>query len=988
MKRTSITTTIVLSLSLATGFAQKNLSVSPPAADNSPEAELASFEIAEGYEVSLFASEKDGIANPIAMRWGPRGRLWVLCTLVYPQIVPTEAPSDKLLILEDRDRDGRADHTVVFADNLDMPTGFALGDGGVYVGQGDDLIFLRDTNGDDRADQSEMLFTGFGTGDTHQNINSFTWSPDGELLFLQGLHNFARVETPWGIVRLDEHGAWRLRPKRRQLHTFPEASGQNPWGIAFGHWGEPFVKGNGNSLSEFLPLMIHTTHRHRPLDIGGTRIKSMICEIVDSPAMPEDLQGDILIAGYFGHLIDRLKITTDGSGHRGVLQEPIIRSKHPSFRPVDIQTGPDGTIYIADWYNPIIGHYQASLRHPHRDKAHGRIWRLTAKGHKPIKNPVRYDTLPASVILQQLLKAPLKERERLRIILSNDTKPGVHEISLRNWVGRFDPKDPDYDHHLYEGLAQFAWHEIVDRELLEKTLSAKHPLARAYATRIVGRWHDRLEKPLSYLERSIADPHPRVRLEAVVAASYLKDPAAMSVATRALDSPMDRFLHAALVQCTHALKDIWMPALQNNQVTWNNPDHLAFVLTQSSGKNAATAARQALQSASGASQIALQTVLARHGSLDDLNSLMADPQLLARHPVILRAIIDSARIRGTKSNRAGLGKLLTSLIDDAPEEVGILALELNTLWKIPEVNVLTLVLGTNSDTPIKVRLAALKSLAHFKVGGNQQLAILQSLTKRNPRPEIRAAALLALSAHDLGGSAIIAAAQLSDRASAPSVRDLLLPFLTHQAGLAALAKAVAGTKISPTTAGEIHAALGAAGRTSPELLAALPKPTAESIGLPAYSEQLVAKLAAEVRNNGNANAGSKVYHRAALSCVTCHAINDKGGTLGPDLTAVGAGVPIEILIESILWPRRQIKEGYLSTTITTKAGQVLSGHLRTENKERIVIHDAASQSDHTLSPRSVASRQDAGSIMPPGLTAHLTREELRDLIRFLADLKK
>lgn len=987
MNRHFFTGPLVASLLCSSGFSQ-DLSVSPPAADNSPEAELASFEIAEGYEVSLFASEKDGIANPIAMRWGPRGRLWVLCTLVYPQIVPTDTPADKLLILEDRNHDGRADHTRVFADNLDMPTGFALGNGGVYIAQGDDLIFLRDTNGDDRADQSELLFTGFGTGDTHQNINSLTWSPGGELLFLQGLHNFARVETPWGIVRLDEHGAWRLRPKRRQLHTFPEASGQNPWGIAFGHWGEPFVKGNGNSLSEFLPLMVHTSHRHRPLDIGGTRIKSMICEIVDSPAMPDDLQGDILIAGYFGHLLDRLKITTEGSGHKGVLQEPIIRSKHPSFRPVDIQTGPDGTIYIADWYNPIIGHYQASLRHPHRDKKHGRIWRLTAKGHKPIPNTMRYDTLPASVVLQQLLKAPLKERERLRIILSNYPKPELHEISLRNWVGRFDPEDPNYDHHLFEALAQFEWHEIVDRELLEKGLNAQHPLARAYATRVVGRWHDRLKNPLSYLKRSIADPHPRVRLEAVVAASYLTNPEAMSVATRALDAPMDRFLRAALVQCTHALKERWMPSLQNNTVTWDNPDHLAFVLTQSSGQDAASAARQALKSSSGAAQTALEMVLARHGSLADLNRLMADPKLLSRHPEILRAIIDSARIRATRSSHSDLSKLLGALVKNAPEPVRILALELNSLWKVREVNVITFVLGTNAETPLNVRLAALNALAHIKVGGREQIESLKLLAAKHQSPKLRAAALLALSSHDLKAAAKIAAPRLSKRSPDDPVRALLIPFLTHRDGLPALAIALKGIRLTATTADEIRAVLGAAGRSGEDLQEVLPTPEKNTIGLPDYSEEFVAKLSAEVGANGNAKNGATVYHRASLSCTTCHAINDKGGSLGPDLTAVGAGVPVEILIESVIWPRRQIKEGYLSTTITTKSGKVLSGHLRTENQERIVLHDAATETDHTIPLRNIGSRQDAGSIMPPGLTAQLTREELRDLIRFLAELKK
>lgn len=168
--------------------AQNPLSVSRLEADNSVAAALKSFTLAEGYEANLFADETDGVANPVCMSWDPAGRLWVLCTWVYPQLKPAEKPDDKLLILTDTNGDGRADKTIVFADGLNMPTGFALGHGGAYIGQGSDLLHLEDIDGDDKADTRRVLLTGFGTGDTHQNINSFTWSPGGELFFCQGLH--------------------------------------------------------------------------------------------------------------------------------------------------------------------------------------------------------------------------------------------------------------------------------------------------------------------------------------------------------------------------------------------------------------------------------------------------------------------------------------------------------------------------------------------------------------------------------------------------------------------------------------------------------------------------------------------------------------------------------------------------------------------------------------------------------------------------------
>ena len=146
-------------------------------------------------------------------------------------------------------------------------------------------------------------------------------------------------------------------------------------------------------------------------------------------------------------------------------------------------------------------------------------------------------------------------------------------------------------------------------------------------------------------------------------------------------------------------------------------------------------------------------------------------------------------------------------------------------------------------------------------------------------------------------------------------------------------------------------------------------------------------LAAEARKDGDSERGSKVYHRDSLACTKCHVISGQGMDFGPELTAVGAGLPLEIIIESVVWPRRQIKEGYLSTSITTRDGLVVSGHLKHEDSQRIIIEDAITRRSRMLAPSQVQHRQDAGTIMPPGLTAQLSREELRDLVRFLSERK-
>ena len=135
---------------------------------------------------------------------------------VYPQLEPGQVPNDKVLVLEDTDHDGICDKVTVFADGLMIPTGIELGDGGVYVGQGTELLFFKDNDGDLKADERRVVLRGFGTGDNHQNINSFLWGPGGELWFCQGLHTHSNVETPWGIVRMNQAGLWRFRPQAQK----------------------------------------------------------------------------------------------------------------------------------------------------------------------------------------------------------------------------------------------------------------------------------------------------------------------------------------------------------------------------------------------------------------------------------------------------------------------------------------------------------------------------------------------------------------------------------------------------------------------------------------------------------------------------------------------------------------------------------------------------------------------------------------------------
>ncbi|HBJ86420.1 MAG TPA: hypothetical protein DDZ88_21700, partial [Verrucomicrobiales bacterium] len=248
---------------------KKGISVGEPPADHSPEAELKSFKVLDGFEVNLFASEADGIPNPIAIRWDERGRLWVLQTSDYPQAKPGTVSDDKIIILEDTNHDGRADKSTVFTGGLSQPMGMELAprDAGVkssnghsvYVGEGEKLWLMHDDDGDDRVDRREVVFSGFGTGDTHQCLNSFIWAPDGALVMHQGLHCYSRVTTVHGTKTLYGAGFWHYYPKSGRLNPYPTGMPANAWGTAFTKWGQPIMVAGAAGMFWARPMEVSTS---------------------------------------------------------------------------------------------------------------------------------------------------------------------------------------------------------------------------------------------------------------------------------------------------------------------------------------------------------------------------------------------------------------------------------------------------------------------------------------------------------------------------------------------------------------------------------------------------------------------------------------------------------------------------------------------------------------------------------------------------------
>jgi glucose/arabinose dehydrogenase len=523
---------------------------------------IQAMTVGKGLKVELFASEKEfpELVKPVQMSFDGKGRLWVAVWKNYPHWQPKTPMDDKLLILEDTNGDGKADKSIVFAGDLNNPTGFEFYNGGVLVAQQPNLVFLKDTNGDDKYDTKQILLHGFDSADTHHAINSFTFDAGGALYMQEGVFHRTQVETPWGpVVRQMDGGVYRFEPRTWKFETYVPFNFPNPHGHVFDAWardivfdatgGQPYY-GPSFSTKKYYPAM-ETKEAPKPGDVRTRPVGG--AEILSSRHFPEDLQGNLIVLNTIGFRgLLNYKLTEDGAGLKISEVDPILQSADENFRPVDAEVGPDGALYFVDWHNPIIGHMQHNLRDKSRDKLHGRVYRVTAEGRPLLKPPVVAGA-PIPQLLDLLKEPENRVRYRARIELgARDTKDVLAAIDT--WIGKLDAKAPGYEHHMMEALWVHQWHNRVNEKLLARMLRSSDPWARAAATRVLCYWRDRVSNPLALLKVQATDPHPGVRLEAVRAASFFQTQEAAEVALASLEHPQDRFLKYTLDQAMNTLK--------------------------------------------------------------------------------------------------------------------------------------------------------------------------------------------------------------------------------------------------------------------------------------------------------------------------------------------------------------------------------------------------------------------------------------------------
>lgn len=386
----------------------------------SPADSMKLMQVPPGFEVQLFAAEPD-IVKPITMAWDERGRLWVCESVDYPNdIHPGEPGRDRIKILEDTNGDGRADKFTIFAEGLNIPTGLTFYNGGVIVAQVPDMLYLKDTNGDDKADTRVVLHTGWGIRDTHSGPSNLRWGFDNRVWGSVGYSGF---QGKSGDTTLSfPQGLWRMRPDGTGLEQTATFS-NNTWGLGFGETFDIFGSTANNTHAVYVgvPNRFSADVKGLPVRAGSKKIDGhyAMAPITAGVRQVDVFAGYTAAAGFNLYTArtypkdywNRIAFVNEPTGrivHQAVLEKQgagyvekdgfnLLASTDEWFAPVVAEVGPDGNVWVADFYNFIVQHNPTPVGfqngkgnayvNPLRDQKHGRIYRVVYKGapaHKPL----------------------------------------------------------------------------------------------------------------------------------------------------------------------------------------------------------------------------------------------------------------------------------------------------------------------------------------------------------------------------------------------------------------------------------------------------------------------------------------------------------------------------------------------------------------------------------------------------------------------------
>jgi len=969
----------------------------------SPEEAQKKFTLPEGFEIRLFASEPE-VVNPVAMTWDPRGRLWVLELYEYPLGAKNgEKPRDRIKILEDTDGDGKADKVTVFADGLNLATGLQLGNGGVYVGQAPDFLFLEDTDGDGKADKRTVLKTGFGKDDRHELLNGFTWGPDGWLYMTHGVFTHSLVKDPNNPndagVKVDAAVA-RYHPRTKVFEVFADGT-SNPWGVDFDRAGNAFVSAcvidhmfhmvpggiyvrQGGSPAnpyayQLLPSIVD--HKHKMAAYAGV-------QIYQGNQFPEAYKGAILIGNIHDNSIHQDRLTTNGSSFTATFTRDFVRANDGWFMPVSTQVGPDGAVWIMDWYDKYPCYQNANADPQGVDRELGRIWRVVYTGKNPgAKVPSRpqvdMDLAKAtSPELVRLLTHPnVWQRRMAQRVLTERRDPAAKPV-LEALLAPLSPDGKDNksaaEKALEARLAAF-WTlygaEQLEDVFLDQCAKDKEPALRSWAARLMGEQRQNSEFLRPRLLGLARDSDPSVRLATAVAVRQL------SSGSLTIDTPApEQFMNynfgpmiAALMTASADAKDPVLPFM-----IWMAAEP-TFV------KNPQMALRWLLANGPATMPLSGQITRKIMRRICDLQQPVWTDQAMQ---FVAGAIETNADLVVTALDGLLEGQKGKPLPPAAPASEYFVKL-LGS--KVPAVIARAQQLGMLWGDPVALQ-AVLAQMADLSAPEAERIKAIQAV--RQTRSELARNAILALFSqinHDplliagvqalaeLGGDDVPAALlQQWQGFSAPVRRAAAETLVARESWRNAFLDAVEKKTIAPSevSATAIRTLANSSDSSTRErtgkLIGRFRETDADKLKLIAEKKRVVLSGEPDVK------AGREV---AKKTCFVCHKFHGEGAEIGPDLTGVGRST-LDALLANVIDPNQIVGKGYENTEVETKDGRSLSGRVVEDTDVRVKLVSSGPKEEVIAKSDIARIHTSELSVMPEGLE-QMPDADFRNLIWYI-----
>jgi putative heme-binding domain-containing protein len=972
----------------------------------SPEEQRKAFHLPPGFEITLVASEPQ-IAKPMNLAFDAKGRLWVTESNEYPFPAKPGTPRrDAIKVLEDADGDGRAEKVRTFADGLNIPLGIYPYKDGCIAYSIPEITFFRDTDGDGRADVREVLYSGFGSRDTHGMTNSFRRGYDGWLYATHGFNNESNIKAAHGdsSVRLVSGNIYRMRVDGTRVEQWAWGP-VNPFGMSFDSLGNMYISdchsqpitnilrggwyphfGNPHDGLGFAPNMMN--HAHGSTAIAGT-------VVVADERWPRELWGNMFVGNVMTSRINRDAIVDKGSTRIAVEAPDFLRCDDPWFRPVDLQLGPDGAIYVADFYNRIIGHYEVPLDHPGRDRERARIWRITykdANAASPVA--VRAPDLSAAP-LDALVKSLAHHNQTIRFLAADQItdRIGAEAVpALQSVIAT--PVNALQKVHALWLLHRF---DRLPPDTARAAGSDGEVMVRAHAMRIMAETREVTDDQRALLRHALTDSAGIVRRCAADALGRHVHPDNLR--------PLLDLLHRAPAEDTHLIHTARMAVRDH----FRDGGLYATLPLPTWGETDA-------QAVAGAS-LSIHSVEAANYLLAHVRSMRTPGEL----PAILRHVARNApaaqddvlaivRARARDNPQRAMN-LLKAVHEGIAQRGGSLS-EPVRAFAVETITTLLTTAGSDARQAAQRRQGAIDLARAMNLGGAVEAPLLKLLAERSADGTSRGQAARLLVGPGRTSHVDVVTRILGDATEASAVREQAAEALAEvdtpaqhaalleamnaaphslQVGFAqALAARAAGAEalVKAIEAGKASASLLLEQSVKERLHVAkladvdqrIAKLTKGLLPLDEKLDQLIAqRRSAFDPSRADRMTGVNLF---VQNCAACHSIGGNGGTVGPQLDGIGAR-GTDRLVEDLLDPNRNVDPAFYYSIVDLKDGSNITGLKRREEGETIVFADSTGK-EITVQKKDIKRRRETRqSLMPTNFHELMSPQDFNHLLAYL-----